>query len=160
MTVPKEIMLRGTGVGTGCKAVSDVDLESGASEANGYKLISDFTNPGYIGHGVGHRDPKTGKPLPATVHIPTDGELHPERYISTATEYEDPAVALQRQRNAFLERFNVKKASLVRATYFEWIARAQRLLGNKSTAEECSERARQERDVYAIENPDVPHFHD
>ncbi|ORX74771.1 hypothetical protein DL89DRAFT_264576 [Linderina pennispora] len=160
MTVPKEIVLRGTGVGTGCKAVSDVDLENGTSEANGYKLISDFTSPGYIGHGVGHRDPKTGKPLPASVHIPTDGELHPERYISTAIEYEDPAAALQWRRSEFLEKYNVKRASLVRATYFEWTASAQKLVGKKFAAEECLERAAFEREVHAIENPDVPQFHD
>ncbi|KAJ2084402.1 hypothetical protein H4R24_000032 [Coemansia sp. RSA 988] len=72
--------LSGTGTGTQYPAATDVAKESGATNHGGTELVDDPNNPNYIGHGVGHRDPKTGTPMDAFVHIPTRGELHPEEF--------------------------------------------------------------------------------
>ncbi|KAJ2538362.1 hypothetical protein EV175_006485, partial [Coemansia sp. RSA 1933] len=72
--------INGTGTGTAHPAATDVAKESGTTVFGGVELVSDPNDPQYIGHGVAHRDPKTGEPVSARVHISTHGELHPESY--------------------------------------------------------------------------------
>ncbi|KAJ1995843.1 hypothetical protein GGI25_000281 [Coemansia spiralis] len=77
--------LQGTGTGTQLPAATDVAKESGTVIFGGVELIDDPNNPQYIGHGVAHRDPKTGQPVSAFDHIPTRGELYPEEFAILTT---------------------------------------------------------------------------
>ncbi|KAJ2529598.1 hypothetical protein EV175_007360, partial [Coemansia sp. RSA 1933] len=90
MNASPYVRIVGTGAGTGIKAATDIDKEHGLTEAGGYPLVTDWNDPRYIGHGLGHRDPRTGEPIAANVHIPTDGELNPQNYINTTFIEEDP----------------------------------------------------------------------
>ncbi|KAJ2613502.1 hypothetical protein H4S08_002163 [Coemansia sp. RSA 1365] len=75
-----QVKLSGTGTGTQYPAATDVAKESGTTAFGDTELVDDPNSPNYIGHGVGHRDPKTGAPMDASVHIPTRGELYPEEF--------------------------------------------------------------------------------
>ncbi|KAJ1741599.1 hypothetical protein LPJ68_002674 [Coemansia sp. RSA 1086] len=75
--------ISGTGTGTPYPAASDVAKETGITSFGGVEVVDNAANPNYIGHGVGHRDPKTGAPVDAHIHIPTRGELHPEEFAAT-----------------------------------------------------------------------------
>ncbi|KAI8320422.1 hypothetical protein GQ54DRAFT_219668 [Martensiomyces pterosporus] len=152
--------LRGTGVGTGVNAATDVDLESGITAAGGCELISDWSNPAYIGHGVAHRDPKTGEPLPATVHIPTDGELHPENYKLAPTAWEDPEAAHQQKRDELLKKYHVSRAHQYRANFYKAVGRIEVAVGSKEAGKADMERGRLEKEVYRIAHPNLPQLHD
>ncbi|KAI9504158.1 hypothetical protein GGI25_001300 [Coemansia spiralis] len=151
------IKISGTGAGTGTKVATDIDKESGLIEAGGYPLVTDWNDPKYIGHGLGHRDPKTGNPIPANVHIPSDGELNPQNYISTAMVEENPEEKRQRIRNTFLETYNKKKASLYRANAYSFIGSIQKKTGGKQSAEKNLERSRIEREAYYVDHDEI-HF--
>ncbi|KAJ1950345.1 hypothetical protein EC988_004422, partial [Linderina pennispora] len=58
-------------------------------------LISDPTNPFYIGHGIGHRDPKTGAMVDPSVHIPARGETHPGEFQAVKMAEEKEATNAQ-----------------------------------------------------------------
>ncbi|KAJ1827291.1 hypothetical protein LPJ56_001740 [Coemansia sp. RSA 2599] len=147
----------GTGAGTGIKAATDVAKESGLTEAGGYPLIADWNDSRYIGHGVAHRDPKTGEPVPANVHIPADGELNPQNYINTIMVEEDPEEARQRTRDAFLLKYNKKKASDYRANMYKLAGSIQSKLGNKEAGAKKLERAKLEREAYHVDHSEI-HF--
>ncbi|KAJ2723625.1 hypothetical protein GGI07_002507 [Coemansia sp. Benny D115] len=76
--------LVGTGTGTPYPAATDTAKEGGQTVFGGFELIDDPTNPHYIGHGVGHRDPKSGQPISALVHIPSRGETNPKEFTMGA----------------------------------------------------------------------------
>ncbi|KAJ1899866.1 hypothetical protein LPJ66_001841 [Kickxella alabastrina] len=141
----------GTGAGTGIKAATDVAMEAGLTEAGGYPLISDFNDTRYIGHGVAHRDPRTGEPLPAHIHIPTDGELNPKNYVASTIVYEDPAKVQQHTRDAFLLKYNKKSASHYRSNYFNFVGSVQSKLGQKEAGQRKLERAKLERAAYDVD---------
>lgn len=155
--VATQIKIAGTGAGTGIKAATDIDKETGLTEGGGYPLISDWNDPGYIGHGVGHRDSKTGEPAPADVHIPTDGEVNPQNYIGTTAEEINPEEKRQLARDAFLNKYNKKKASLYRSNMYKLAGSIQSMAGRKTTAEKILERAKLERDAYDVDHSEI-HF--
>ncbi|KAJ2786117.1 hypothetical protein H4R18_000149 [Coemansia javaensis] len=150
--------IAGTGAGTGIRAATDVAKESGLSEAGGYPLVADWTDPRYIGHGVGHRNPKTGAPVPATVHIPTDGELNPHNYASAAAAAdEDPEAARQRTRDAFAGKYGPARPSAYRAAVCRLLGRIQCAVGRTAAGQELLERARLEHAAYAVDHSEI-HF--
>ncbi|KAJ2657201.1 hypothetical protein IWW48_004617 [Coemansia sp. RSA 1200] len=151
------VKIIGTGAGTGIKAATDVDKEHGDFEAGGYPLIADWNDPRYIGHGLGHRDPKTGNPVPPDVHISTDGELNPHNYINTVYVEENPEEKRQHTRNAFLQTYNKKRASLYRANIYNMIGAVQCKTGSKISGERHLERARIEREAYNVDHSEI-HF--
>ncbi|KAJ2297707.1 hypothetical protein IWW55_004701 [Coemansia sp. RSA 2706] len=151
------LKISGTGAGTGTRAATDIAKEAGLTEAGGYPLVSDWNDPGYIGHGVGHRDPKTGDPVPANVHLPSDGELNPQNYISVMAAEEDPEEVRQRTRDAFLQRYNKKRASLYRANMFQMAGKLQSLVGSKTAGARSTERARLEHAAYSVDHSEI-HF--
>ncbi|KAJ2867690.1 hypothetical protein GGH94_000657 [Coemansia aciculifera] len=157
MSAAVQTRISGTGAGTGIKAASDIDKEHGLIEAGGYPLISDWSDPKYIGHGVGHRDPKTGDPVPANVHIPSDGELNPHNYLNVAAVEEDPQVTRQRIRDAFLLKYNKNKASLYRANMYSVIGGIQSRVGRRDAGSKNSERATLERAAYQVDHSEI-HF--
>ncbi|KAJ1724003.1 hypothetical protein LPJ53_001698 [Coemansia erecta] len=151
------IRISGTGAGTGTKAATDVAKETGLTEAGGYPLIADWNDSRYIGHGVAHRDPKTGEPLPAEVHIPADGELNPQNYINTTAVEEDPAEMRQRTRDAFLLTYNKKKASEYRANMYKLAGSIQSKFGAKEAGAKKIERAKLEHAAYHVDHSEI-HF--
>ncbi|KAJ2005832.1 hypothetical protein GGI04_000648 [Coemansia thaxteri] len=157
MSAAINIKIAGTGAGTGIKAATDIDKERGLSEAGGYPLVADWNDPNYIGHGVGHRDPKTGEPVPANIHIPTDGELNPQNYVSTAVAEEDPNEVRQRIRDAFLQKYGMKRASLYRANLYSVTSAIQLRLGGKEAGARNGERAKLERAAYQVDHSEI-HF--
>ncbi|KAJ2534873.1 hypothetical protein IWW43_002068 [Coemansia sp. RSA 1935] len=157
MSAAAVVKIIGTGAGTGTKAATDIAKETGLIEAGGYPLISDWNDPGYIGHGVAHRDPKTGEPVPANVHLMSDGELNPQNYIRTMAAEEDPEEARQHTRDAFTTRYNKKHASLYRANMYQLLGKIQSLVGSHTTAEQSAERARIEHAAYSVDHSEI-HF--
>ncbi|KAJ2028671.1 hypothetical protein IWW57_002046 [Coemansia sp. S610] len=157
MSAAVQMRISGTGAGTGFKAATDIDKENGLVEAGGYPLVSDWNDPKYIGHGVGHRDPKTGDPIPANVHIPSDGELNPQNYLNVAAVEEDPQAARQRIRDAFLLKYDKKKASLYRANMYSAIGGIQSKVGRRDAGSKSSERGALERAAYQVDHSEI-HF--
>ncbi|KAJ2223637.1 hypothetical protein GGF40_001170 [Coemansia sp. RSA 1286] len=147
----------GTGAGTGTRAATDVAKETGLVDAGGYPLISDWNDSRYIGHGVAHRDPKTGEPVPANVHIPADGELNPQNYINTTVVEENPEEVRQRTRDAFLQKYNKKRASDYRANMYKMAGNIQSKLGNKEAGAKKLERAKLEHEAYHVDHSEI-HF--
>ncbi|KAI8320706.1 hypothetical protein GQ54DRAFT_298450 [Martensiomyces pterosporus] len=157
MSAPAVLKLSGTGAGTGTAAATDIDKETGRTEAGGYPLISDWSDPGYIGHGVGHRDPKTGEPIPATEHIETDGEKNPQNYLQVLAVEENPTEVRQRVRDAFLQKYNAKKANQYRANYYQALGKIQNKVGSKTAAAANLERAELEHAAYVVDHSEI-HF--
>ncbi|KAJ2791611.1 hypothetical protein H4R21_006293, partial [Coemansia helicoidea] len=99
------VIANGTGIGTRYPAATDVAKESGTAVFGGVELVDDPTSERYIGHGVAHRDPKTGAPVDARVHIPTRGELYPEEFALAQTA--DPDAVTHREKLASM--YNIAK---------------------------------------------------
>ncbi|KAJ2747258.1 hypothetical protein GGI20_000683 [Coemansia sp. BCRC 34301] len=157
MSAAVHIRISGTGAGTGINAATDIDKEHGLVEAGGYPLVSDWNDPKYIGHGVGHRNPKTGDPVAANIHIPSDGELNPQNYLNVAAVEEDPNIVRQRVRDAFLVRYSKSKASLYRANMYSILGGIQSVVGRKEASRRSSERATLERAAYQVDHSEI-HF--
>ncbi|KAJ2451955.1 hypothetical protein EV183_003260 [Coemansia sp. RSA 2336] len=157
MNATEVVKISGTGAGTGIRAATDIAKESGLAEAGGYPLVSDWNDPRYIGHGVGHRDPKTGEPVPAHIHLAADGEANPQNYISTIAVEDDPEAERQLVRDAFTDRYGNKRASLYRANAYQVLGKLETLVGSIQTGEKHTERARLEHAAYNVDHSDI-HF--
>ncbi|KAJ2819679.1 hypothetical protein IWW50_005373 [Coemansia erecta] len=151
------LKISGTGAGTGIRAATDIAKESGLTEAGGYPLISDWNNPGYIGHGVAHRDPKTGEPMPASMHLQADGERNPQNYINMTMAEEDPEAVRQHTRDAFMVKYDKKRASLYRANMYQVLGKMQSLVGSRAASERSTERAKLEHAAYSVDHSEI-HF--
>ncbi|KAJ2508378.1 hypothetical protein IWW47_000642 [Coemansia sp. RSA 2052] len=157
MSAAVHTRISGTGAGTGTKAATDIDKENGLVDAGGYPLIADWNDPKYIGHGVGHRDPKTGEPVAASIHIPSDGELNPQNYLNVTAVEEDPNVVRQRVRDAFLTKYGKNKASLYRANMYSIVGGIQSRVGRRDAGSRSKERATLERAAYQVDHSEI-HF--
>ncbi|KAJ2798050.1 hypothetical protein H4R20_004962 [Coemansia guatemalensis] len=157
MSAPDTLKISGTGAGTGTRAATDIAKESGLEEAGGYPLVTDWDDPKYIGHGVGHRDPKTGEPMPASVHIPADGELNPQNYIRTEAAEANPEEVRQRTRDAFIHKYGKKRASLYRANMHQVLGKLQLMVGSNAAGEKNIERASLEHAAYQVDHSEI-HF--
>ncbi|KAJ2614122.1 hypothetical protein H4S08_001857 [Coemansia sp. RSA 1365] len=155
MSALDALKISGTGAGTGTRAATDIAKETGLEEAGGYPLVIDWNDSRYIGHGVGHRDPKTGKPMPANVHIPTDGELNPQNYIRTEIAEENPDEVRQRTRDAFMHKYGKKQARLYRANMHQVLGKLQLMIGSKTAGEMNIERANLEHAAYQVDHSEI-----
>ncbi|KAJ2857069.1 hypothetical protein GGI22_003617, partial [Coemansia erecta] len=99
----------------------------------------------------------TGEPIAANIHIPTDGELNPQNYISTMLVEDNPEERRQRIRDAFLQMYNKKSASLYRANMYGIIGLVQCKTGAKTSGERHLERAKVEREAYNVDHSEI-HF--
>ncbi|KAJ2160369.1 hypothetical protein GGF46_002317 [Coemansia sp. RSA 552] len=155
MSTADPVKISGTGAGTGTRVATDIAKETGLVEAGGYPLVTDSNDPAYIGHGVGHRDPKTGQPVAADEHISSDGEVNPQNYINTVVVDEDPEAARQHTRDAFQQRYGKKQASLYRANAYQFLGKLQSLFGSRAAGERSTERARLEHAAYDVDHSTV-----
>ncbi|KAJ1998269.1 hypothetical protein GGI04_005076, partial [Coemansia thaxteri] len=107
--------LSGTGTGTPFPAATDVAKEKGTLVFGGVELVDDPSSPHYIGHGVGHRDPKTGAPLSAHMHIPTRGETHPGEFVFVNQVGPD----VESDRELLASKYGIQKPGKYHANWFK-----------------------------------------
>ncbi|KAJ1668409.1 hypothetical protein IW140_000237 [Coemansia sp. RSA 1813] len=139
--------IHGTGTGTTHPAATDVAKESGTTVFGGVELISDPNNPQYIGHGVAHRDPKTGSPISASVHIPTHGELHPESYNISTTA--DQTVATS---SDLLEsKYGISRPGKYHASWYKAKSVANATVGKVTGSQKHLEKAVRQSDIARLE---------
>ncbi|KAJ2163182.1 hypothetical protein GGF46_000112 [Coemansia sp. RSA 552] len=142
------INLQGTGTGTLYPAATDVAKEPGVKVFGGVELIDDPSSPAYIGHGVAHRDPTTGAPLDASVHIPTRGELHPEEFAVTAA----PADAAGATDLELLERkYNISSPGKYHANWYKTKSIVHSLLGKLTGSKKHMDKAAKQSDLATLE---------
>ncbi|KAJ1790130.1 hypothetical protein LPJ59_005217 [Coemansia sp. RSA 2399] len=139
--------IHGTGTGTAHPAATDVAKESGTTVFGGVELISDPDNPQYIGHGVAHRDPKTGEPVSARVHIPTHGELHPESYNISAMADQ----ALVTDADILETKYGITKPGKYHAGWYKAKSVANATLGKVTGSQKHVEKAVRQRDIARLE---------
>ncbi|KAJ1736293.1 hypothetical protein LPJ61_000077 [Coemansia biformis] len=143
------IITHGTGTGTRHPAATDVAKESGAVVFGGTELVDDPSSPGYIGHGVGHRDPKTGVPVDARVHIPTHGELHPEEYTISQAADVDAGADTDTEK---LERlYNISKPGKYHANWYKTKGIANGLAAKVTRSQQLATKAAMQRDLASLE---------
>ncbi|KAJ2784570.1 hypothetical protein H4R18_001035 [Coemansia javaensis] len=139
--------LSGTGAGTRYPAATDVAKEGGGVAAGGAELVDDPSSPNYIGHGVGHRDPKTGAPVDARVHIPTRGELHPEEFA--IAQAADAAAVTDAERLA--SKYGISKPDKYHANWYKAKSILNGAVARAAGSERHLAKATMQRDLAALE---------
>ncbi|KAI8324911.1 hypothetical protein GQ54DRAFT_255623 [Martensiomyces pterosporus] len=139
--------LSGTGIGTPYPAATDVAKESGKTVFGGAELVDDPASPGYIGHGVGHRDPKTGVPVSASVHIPTRGETHPSEFMVAATT--EASIVSEKQR--LENKYGIRTPRKYHANYYRSISALNGIVAKATGSKKHLEKATVQRDLADLE---------
>ncbi|KAJ2492858.1 hypothetical protein IWW37_001030 [Coemansia sp. RSA 2050] len=139
--------LSGTGTGTPFPAATDVAKESGTLVFGGVELVDDTNSPHYIGHGVGHRDPKTGAPLSANTHIPTRGETHPSEF----TVVNQASLCKVSNRERLESKYGVQTPGKYHANWYKTKSKINSTLAKVTGSQKYSEKAMMQRDLAELE---------
>ncbi|KAJ2451550.1 hypothetical protein EV183_003535 [Coemansia sp. RSA 2336] len=139
--------LSGTGTGTPYPAASDVAKEAGTTSFGGVELVDSATNPNYIGHGVGHRDPKTGAPVDAHTHIATRGELHPEEFAATQVAEAD----VTSDKEMLQSEFNISKPGKYHAGWYRTKSILNGMIGRMMSSQRHMDKAAKQGRLAALE---------
>ncbi|KAJ2505002.1 hypothetical protein IWW47_002257 [Coemansia sp. RSA 2052] len=139
--------LSGTGTGTPFPAATDVAKESGTLMFGGIELVDDPSSPQYIGHGVGHRDPKTGAPLSASVHIPTRGETHPSEF-NVANQV---SVSVVSEREHLENKYGIHTPGKYHANWYKTKSRVNGTLAKVTRSQKHLDKAVMQRDLAELE---------
>ncbi|KAJ2746586.1 hypothetical protein GGI20_001235 [Coemansia sp. BCRC 34301] len=139
--------LSGTGTGTPFPAATDVAKESGTLVFGGVELVDNPSNPQYIGHGVGHRDPRTGAPLSASVHIPTRGETHPNEFnvVSAAN------VDVVSERERLKVKYGIQTPGKYHANWYKTKSKVNGTLARVTGSQKHLGKALMQRDLAELE---------
>ncbi|KAJ2710069.1 hypothetical protein H4R19_003932 [Coemansia spiralis] len=141
------VIASGTGTGTRHPAATDVAKESGTVVFGGVELVDDPASERYIGHGVAHRDAKTGAPVDARVHIPTRGELYPDEFAHAQAV--DTAAATDAEELA--SRYNITKPGKYHANWYKAKSIANGLVAKVTRSPQYAEKAAMQRDLASLE---------
>ncbi|KAJ1644045.1 hypothetical protein J3B02_000638 [Coemansia erecta] len=139
--------ISGTGTGTSHPAATDVAKESGKTVFGGTQLIDDPTNPHYVGHGVAHRDPKTGNPIDATIHIPTRGETHPTEFTVTKVSEAEKVTDKERLKS----QFGIENPGKYHANWYKAKSIWNGLMGKMTSSRKHVEKAVKQRELANLE---------
>ncbi|KAJ2690968.1 hypothetical protein IWW39_000327 [Coemansia spiralis] len=139
--------LSGTGTGTPFPAATDVAKESGTLVFGGVELVDDTNSPHYIGHGVGHRDPKTGAPLSANIHIPTRGETHPSEF--TVVNQANVCVVSDRER--LESKYGIQSPGKYHANWYKTKSKVNGTLAKMTGSQKHLDKAVMQRDLAELE---------
>ncbi|KAJ2475749.1 hypothetical protein IWW56_005274 [Coemansia sp. RSA 2131] len=140
-------ILSGTGTGTPYPAATDIAKETGTTSFGGAELVSDPNSPGYIGHGVAHRDPKTGAPVEAHVHIPTRGDIHPEEFA--ISKIVDAAASTDKE--TLKSKYNITNPGKYHANWYKTKSVVNALLGKVTGSQKYMEKAAKQSNLAALE---------
>ncbi|KAJ2305412.1 hypothetical protein IWW55_001941 [Coemansia sp. RSA 2706] len=139
--------ISGTGTGTPHPAATDTAKESGTTVFGGVELVDNPANPAYIGHGVAHRDPKTGVPVDAHVHIPTRGELNPEEFaitkVAEASEFTD--------KERLQSKYSISNPGKYHANWYKAKSALNGMLGKVTGSQKYLEKAARQGDLATLE---------
>ncbi|KAJ2848800.1 hypothetical protein IWW36_003070 [Coemansia brasiliensis] len=139
--------ISGTGTGTPYPAATDVAKEAGRTNFGGVELVDNAANPNYIGHGVGHRDPKTGAPVDAHTHIPTRGELHPEEFATTQVV----ETAISSDKELLQSEFNISSPGKYHAGWYRTKSIFNSMIGRMMSSQKHLDRAAKQGRLAALE---------
>ncbi|KAJ2354296.1 hypothetical protein IWW50_004923 [Coemansia erecta] len=140
-------VISGTGTGTPYPAATDVAKETGTTAFGGTELVSDPNSPSYIGHGVAHRDPKTGAPIEAHVHIPTRGDLHPEEFATT--KLVDAAASTDKE--MLQSKYNISNPGKYHANWYRTKSMVNEMLGKLTGSQKYQEKAAMQSSLATLE---------
>lgn len=140
------VKISGTGTGTNYPAATDIAKENGTTIFGGTQLIDDPMDPQYQGHGVGHRDPKTGQAVDAHTHIPARGETHPEEFAVAQVDSKE-----QNSSDILLTKYGVSSPSKYHANWYKTLGILNGMMGKMSGRQKFLEKATRQRDLGSLE---------